>query len=347
MKSWANQNLARFDKDGSGKLSRDEISAAINDPKTSDYDRKMLQLVEKHYSEMGHFYERGVSVDAINNFADNVYVGNSDAKTIAAVWGSCYMVNKGQSPDISRDLYSDANNPLASISPEAIRQGSIGDCYFVSSLAAVAQAHPDMIKNAIKDNGDGTYTVTFPGDKDHPITVKAPTEAEQGLYNHGSPYGVWANVMEKAYGAYCQEHFWRRSPFNISGGNTPSEGGDGGGRTAGVMSLLTGSDVSTNTTTFTFQSTMAANLEKAFSSHPAKAVTAGINGALPFTGLQTSDGFYKAHAYTITGFVPDGKGGGMVTIRNPWGGDNGTTDGTITIPLEKFMSNFSDVSIER
>lgn len=347
MKYWAHVNLSKFDKNNSGSLTKDELESAIKDPKTSDNDREMLQTIQKHYSEMGHMWERGVNLNALDSFADNIHHDSDNAKLVIQVWGTCYNVNKGQKPEISHDLYTDSKNPLNSINPDAIKQGSIGDCYYVSSLAAVAKAHPEMIRDAIKDNGNGTYTVTFPGDKDHPITVKAPTEAEQGLYNHGSPNGLWASVMEKAYGDYCNQHFWRRSPLNITGGNTPEEGADGGGRTAGAMKLLMGKDVFTNTTTFTFQSTMARDFEHAFSSHPAKAVTAGINGSLPFTGEQTSDGFYKGHAYTITNFVPDGKGGGMVTIRNPWGGTDGTTSGTITIPLEKFMKNFSDVAIER
>jgi hypothetical protein len=49
------------------------------------------------------------------------------------------------------------------------------------------------------------------------------------------------------------------------------------------------------------------------------------------------------HAYTIMNFVPDGQGGGDITVRNPHGGDG--TEGTVTIPLEKFMKNFSFVVV--
>ncbi len=47
-------------------------------------------------------------------------------------------------------------------------------------LAAVAQMTPEIIKKMIVDNKDGTYTVTFPGNKDEPITISAPTETERG-----------------------------------------------------------------------------------------------------------------------------------------------------------------------
>lgn len=345
MKIWAHKHLSSFDKDGGGSLGRAEIAAAIADSKTAPEDRKMLETIQKHYSEMGHFYESGVNMRAFDDYAANIFKDTSEAKLYAGVSASAYNVNKGQKPDISHELYADGNNPIKSINPDAIRQGSIGDCYFEASLAAVAKSNPELIKNSIKDNGDGTYTVTFPGAKDEPITVKAPTQAEQGLYNHGSPSGLWASVMEKAYGAYCQKHFWRRGPFNIGGGNTPAEGGDGGGRASGPMGLLTGSDVSTSTTLFNSQATIASELEKAFSDRPPRAVAADINNS--FFGSHTADKFYVGHVYTITEFKPDGKGGGTLTIRNPWGGQDGTPDGTITISMEQFMKNFSGVAIQK
>jgi WXG100 family type VII secretion target len=47
------------------------------------------------------------------------------------------------------------------ISPNDVAQGQIGDCFLMASLAAIARSNPDVIRNMIKDNGDGSYTVTF------------------------------------------------------------------------------------------------------------------------------------------------------------------------------------------
>ena len=44
-------------------------------------------------------------------------------------------------------------------SPSDIKQGYIGDCYMVSVLANIAKTDPDKIKEAFRDNGDGTVTV--------------------------------------------------------------------------------------------------------------------------------------------------------------------------------------------
>lgn len=342
MEAWAKSNMHLFDRSGNGKLNFREIDAALRDPKISDYDKQNLQLVRDNYQKIGPDGQSGVSLKAIEEYTSKVYQ-TYEGKLIAALSASTWQTARSQRPEISRDLYGDSKDPLNSIVPDAIKQGTIGNCYFHASLAAVAKSNPQLIKDMIKDNGDGTYTVTFPGAKDEPITVKAPTEVEQGLYNRGSEHGTWANILEKAYGQYSQT-FYRRGLFNPTGGNTPAEGGDGGGRPEGVMKLLTGSSTDTDMLLINSQSSIARKLEDAFSSVPPKAVAAGINNL--FFWSTTSDGFYAAHAYSITGFQPDGKGGGMVTIRNPWAGENGTTYGTISIPLEKFIKNFSQIIFE-
>lgn len=46
-----------------------------------------------------------------------------------------------------------------SVSPQDIKQGAIGDCYVIASLATIAAKNPEAIHQMIKDNGDGTVTV--------------------------------------------------------------------------------------------------------------------------------------------------------------------------------------------
>ena len=133
----------------------------------------------------------------------------------------------------SGDAYA-TKNPLESIKPEAINQGNIGDCYFLASLAAVAQTQPEKIRDAITDNHDGTYTVAFPGAKGEKIKVDAPTQSELGLYNGGTKYGTWAAIMESAYGKYRAEHNSRKEPV------PPQIGANEPGEAAPVIKLLTG-----------------------------------------------------------------------------------------------------------
>src|SRR3990172_2095223 len=42
-----------------------------------------------------------------------------------------------------------------------VKQGSVGDCYLMASLAEVALRNPSTITSMFIVNGDGTYTVRF------------------------------------------------------------------------------------------------------------------------------------------------------------------------------------------
>ncbi len=90
-------------------------------------------------------------------------------------------------------------------------QGALGDCYFIASMAAVANASPQSIKDAIKYNpAKETYTVRFfeesYGGAAKPvyIEVDAYLPTVQGNRNDpayaGEPGGkLWPAIMEKAY----------------------------------------------------------------------------------------------------------------------------------------------------
>jgi Calpain family cysteine protease len=89
------------------------------------------------------------------------------------------------------------------INPADVEQGRLGDCYFLASLQSLAQKNPDAIRKMIHDNGQGadgkhTYTVTFPGAKNQPITVGQPNVYEDSVaaQNDG---GLWTNVLELAH----------------------------------------------------------------------------------------------------------------------------------------------------
>jgi hypothetical protein len=93
---------------------------------------------------------------------------------------------------INRNLFA---NGIASIRPEAIRQGTIGDCYFLAALASQAKIDPQVIKDMITPHADGSYTVDF---ATGPVTVPPLTEADFATFS-GSPDGAWVVVMEKAF----------------------------------------------------------------------------------------------------------------------------------------------------
>ncbi|MEL7118019.1 MAG: C2 family cysteine protease [Bacteroidota bacterium] len=116
-------------------------------------------------------------------------------------------------------------------SPNDVRQGSLGDCYFLSSLIAVAAQNPNILKNNINENSDGTYTIklhkknvkkgifwdtvsfspwivtlypTFPisvdsTDSANPDAKKNPPHAHGGDTNKAGKTELWVRLYEKAF----------------------------------------------------------------------------------------------------------------------------------------------------
>jgi hypothetical protein len=280
MKFWTQNNLPKYAHDGQ-HLSSADVDKALKNPNLSAEDKDALQLIQKNYQKIGSWTEwNGVTAKDFADYSTASWNGSDQAKLVNEV-GTDIQRTAAEAQTAGRctDLYA-TKDPLQSINPDAIRQGRIGDCYFEASLAAVAKSNPELIKNSIKDNHDGTYTVTFPGDPNAKITVSAPTEAEIGLYNSSGKNGIWASVMEKAFGQYKgdHKHFWE------SNNGTPESNADGGGYAPDVLKLLTGSDVNRIVLddSAAKKAEVAKQLEAAFASNPPKAVASAIYGDSDF-----------------------------------------------------------------
>lgn len=107
------------------------------------------------------------------------------------------------------DLDDRSGEPLFTHIPcEAdIKQGAVGDCYFLSALAAMAKNSPKSIMEMMKDQGD-RVTVTFPTGKSVTVSKKVvscfekngdqidKTKKIKDWYAHDT---LWVQIMEKAY----------------------------------------------------------------------------------------------------------------------------------------------------
>jgi len=109
-------------------------------------------------------------------------------------------------------LASFANHPLFAKdgpSKNDIFQGHVTDCYFMSRLAALADAHPDYIKNTVTDLSDGTYVVRFfkPNGEKTFIRVNAELWVDNSnalVYAKLGRQGcIWVPIVEKAF-AICR-----------------------------------------------------------------------------------------------------------------------------------------------
>lgn len=224
-----------------------------------------------------------------------------------------------------------------------VRQGAIGNCYFPAALAAVAAQQPQAIKDAIKQNPDGTYTVRFyqNGNKSRPVDIKV--DSDLYVRSFGGPiYGgslggstskdkmeLWFPLIEKAYAQ------WKGSYDAI--GN--------GGSAGRVMSEVLGRPQGYEWVS----SGNADQLYRRIASDIAKGipVAAGTHGS-DQASRYTNTGVYANHAYSVLG-VEEKNGEKFVKLRNPWGqseyGSDGKNDGFFSIPLSKFTELYASLYV--
>lgn len=110
------------------------------------------------------------------------------------------------SPDVTDDLGSykplgPIDNSDANIQPDMIKQGQVGDCWFLAGLGAVAKDDPEFLQQHMRQNPDGTWTVTMYKDGKPVDIVVEPTVPENGAK---APDGSdnFASIYEKAAAEY-------------------------------------------------------------------------------------------------------------------------------------------------
>ena len=228
--------------------------------------------------------------------------------------------------------------------PEDVRQGAIGDCYFPATMAAIAEMRPQALKDAIKQNDDGTFTVRFfkDGDKSKPQTVTVDGDLYtrfSGTPLYATTFGnantpqtleMWLPIMEKAYAA------WH--------GNSYDKIGNGGAPGDLMAEVLGGYGTDTDLPGASAAKVFASLKDAEAKKLPMAAVTFGDDKK----ALYTDTGVYPDHTYTILGTVEQG-GKQFVKLRNPWGesepGNDGKNDGIFNLPLADFMKLYESFSV--
>ena len=345
---YLNKNFLSIDSNKDGFLSTDELrrklwarkadgtsELSLTDKENISWAIQNQKRLQQHFDD-GRLEGTGISN---NDIARTVYLMPRGGANGLYPISITERTQESQQQGVCLDLYLHPENPKQDVNPEAVGQGLIGDCYFLASLASVASSNPELIVKMITDNGNGTYTVTFPGDPKHPVTVDAPTEAEMGLFNKGGKEGTWACVLEKAYGRYRQE------VGDQSTSRPPQTGADGGGHPTDSLKLLTGDYFKYMSVTEDPNKDIRKKLVDSFSNGNNEPIVAVISRGGFGGSKETPDGFATRHAYTITNFDPSGPDGGTVYIRNPWGQASGT-GGNIAISYKQFCENFTHICAE-
>ncbi|MFN8554695.1 MAG: C2 family cysteine protease [Candidatus Obscuribacterales bacterium] len=341
----AEQLFPQIDTDKNGYLSGSELGRALENPRFTGRDAQVVAALYKCRDDLRKlsddelFSESETTKEDLREFDKLARQEPKNALVERVEW-FLERTNNSQRDTLPCSLYQDEANPCASITYRAIMQGTIGDCYLEAVIASIAASSPGKIRDMIKDNGNGTYTVTFPGDRANPVTVSAPTEAEMGLNSEPGQYGIWPNVLEKAFGEYFVQHSYLGTK-----GYSSTEGADGGGFASRSTKLLTGKKVTehwlSGWRSSSTNETIKGELTSAFAE--GRAVTCSI-GAIAHG--QTRDGYTKRHVYSIIGWDPQGKDGGTLTIRNPWGNTTDGPGGTSTMSYRQYLKNFNVITIE-
>lgn len=211
-----------------------------------------------------------------------------------------------------------------------VKQGQIGDCYFLATLAGAADVSPDLIRSMITDLGDGTYAVRFMDsdnsyrfyrvDNDLPVArmgshrpvyaglgkedclwvalaEKAYTYHRSGTGSYESIHGGWMSQALTAIGAHQQQTLWRQ-------------------RAGGARQFISW-------------------VEQQLSE--GKIVTLGVLDA------QNQIQLVSGHAYTVDSVETDEDGSKYLVIRNPWAIDgytciDGVNDGYLRLTPDQAYS---------
>jgi Calpain family cysteine protease len=132
----------------------------------------------------------------------------------------------------NRDLFADGVPSL-----ESCHQGPLGDCFFVAVVGASIVRDPADVRSMIKQEGDASFTVSFPiGKATH---VSALTDAELALTSTTGNDGLWLAVLEKAYGKLRTEGLPEEKQMAST-----TDAIARGGSTSTTIRLMTGHSVS-------------------------------------------------------------------------------------------------------
>jgi fibronectin type 3 domain-containing protein len=206
-----------------------------------------------------------------------------------------------------------------------INQGQVGDCYFMSSLAAFAGQQPGVLEQSAVDMGDGTYVVKFmSGTTPTYVRVNNDISTYGGgsyVYAHpGSSGDLWGVVMEKAF-AYFR-----------TGANTYSSINSGWmGEVYGDLGVSSTALFPNTMTQTSFYNLVSAALAAG------KEVTFGTGSSAPQ--------LVSGHAYTLISCSISANGTTTYVVRNPWGvsGDSlENSQGYATLTFAQVQANFYD-----
>lgn len=212
-----------------------------------------------------------------------------------------------------------------------VKQGALGDCYFLSAIGAIARSNPASLKQLIKDNGDGTFDVTLhvyehfwsfsrsPHVEKVTLDLPLDKDGNPAYSKFGDKNELWVMLLEKAFAQY-------------NGGYSEIEGGNPGE----AMEMLSGGSSETFTTSSLSEDQILEKLKTALDGN--KAVTASsekFDDNKKKKQASKSAGVVGGHAYVVKSVNKEAK---TISLYNPWGFSH--MDGLSIADFKKYYYRF-------
>jgi hypothetical protein len=229
------------------------------------------------------------------------------------------------------------------IDPDDVAQGSLGDCYLMAAMVAVARADPDAIQELIKDNEDGTFDVNLhirdswrgsPKEKTHTVDTRLPEKYEgTPLYaklGDETPEAqeMWPALLEKAL---AQE----KGGFEEIRGSKIAQKGF---KYAGALELLTGKGDTSKATVDMDEDEVMLKIQKALADKKPVVVGSYNMKDDPEKADEAKKyNVYGNHAYAPSSVDLENR---TISLTNPWGKRH-----VEAIPVADFMKYYSKVRV--
>jgi len=346
-----NQYFSQWDSNGDGKLTPDEINAAVANPKFHDEAAAAIAAIRMVVHDGGKYTLPPIT---------QVYLVSSPLREASTSDEQIDLQDDPSKPDkfdhppafepryrralkrlrpASRDLF-----PQSLPSLDAIHQQGLGDCPFVSTVGAMVHRNPSAVKAMFTQNDDGSTTVAF-GDGSR-VKVARVTDADIVICSTAGTNGLWLTILEKAY---RKNHLKTLHPIRRDRPDIYDRMAS-----AGVIEMLDGHqirrvDLRSRRGDPRFPITMRQDLNAALREHRlVKAVTS-------HSAKKSIPGIVPAHAYAILGYNDDT---GLVHVWNPHSnnftpkGPDGlqygytTKAGQFDIPLRDLLQIYDGVNFE-
>lgn len=268
-----NANFDAWDSNRDGTLSRTEVDHAVVDPRFEKQAAGALAVLKQ--VQRGKEQVKTITKTELPAFAtkyDKRFKGNMSRIRQA----SEQIFEKGQ-PNIN-----------------SIRQGRIGDCFFLAPIGCVAHKFPDRLKSMVTPLPDRKVKLKFAKQE---VVVDLPTDTEIALSSTTEGNGIWINVFEKAFGEILGDK-------KGSNSKSSTDAIARGGSSKPVLALLTGKEVKTiarGETESLFKIAERAGRKEVFA-------VMSTNDEVKIPGVSPN------HAYSVLGVE-----GGKVVMWNPHG----------------------------